>query len=300
MDGRRLRTASGTAVTEFLLVALPLLAMGLGAFDVARWHLARQTLSHALLEAGRAGAVHHGDPLAIQATLQRALAPLQDAHNARALRTRYGLPAWRIEVLGPTAAHFADFPGPPQHGMRTIRHSYQHEQHLRALARGHPEGRGPASGDTIFQANTLTLRVVYLHTPLAPGMRSLVRMTGQLAGTSNASAAAMRIAGVIPVQQSISVPMQSAPWEWAGGRPPTVITPPASAPAGVIAEPASGGAGALPPAACTGSACASSAPPAPGAGTSASPPVASPGLTPENDQLAQACAAALCCPPDTR
>lgn len=287
---------NGTAATEFLLVALPLLVMGLGAFDVARWHLVRQTVGHALLEAARAGAVSHADPQAIQGTLQRALQPLQGARHAMALQARYGLAPWHIEVVSPRAGHFNDFPGPPRLGMRTIRHSYQHEQHLRAIAAGRPLGRGPASDETVFQANTLVLRLTYLHTPLAPGMRPLLRLAGRLADAQSFGGQAMRAAGVVAMRQTVSVAMQSAPYEWPANahtalRPQHTSQPAAHQPAGMPASP--------PYAACTRPACgqSGSAQPMAGAGQHAAAPSTSSNAPPlsGDPDMGQACAAALCC-----
>src|SRR5690554_4785895 len=102
--GRRVR---GVAAAEFTLVAIPLLLAGLGALEVARWYLASQAVSLALLEGARAGAVAHASPRAISEAFDRGLLPLRAgaAPHPRA----QGLDPWQIQILSPHAGHFADF-----------------------------------------------------------------------------------------------------------------------------------------------------------------------------------------------
>src|SRR5690606_8982611 len=100
----------GMAAAEFMLIAIPLLLTGLGAYEAARWQLTRQAVSLALLEGARAGAVANGSPAAIQAALQRGLLPLAGGEGPRQARARqqaaaavtqatYGLPPWQVRVL---------------------------------------------------------------------------------------------------------------------------------------------------------------------------------------------------------
>src|SRR5690606_32670780 len=96
-------------------------------------------------------------------------------------------------------------------------HAYQDLQHQRALASGLPGGRGSASGDTIFGANTLSLRLHYLYVPLVPGMRALLRQLGETLPDAGFAAQAMRQAGALPIRQTVSVTMQSPAWDWRHG-----------------------------------------------------------------------------------
>src|SRR5690606_12121852 len=107
----------------------------------------------------------------------------------------------------------ADFPGPNSNGVRTINHAYQSLQHQRALNAGLPGGRGHTSGDTVFGANTLSLRLTYLHVPLVPGLRAMLRHLGSTLPDTGFAAQAMRDAGVLPIRQTVSLAMQSSPWE---------------------------------------------------------------------------------------
>lgn len=206
-------TMRGMAATEFLLVSIPLLLVGLGAFEAAHWHRTRQAAGFALLESARAGAVSHADPAAIEEAFRKALQPLGSSPP----RLPDGQPPWRIEILSPRAAHFIDFPGPDTNGMRTISHAYQDLQHRRAVSLGRPGGRGSLSGDTIFGANTLSLRLQYLHAPLVPGMRSLLRQLGASLPDAGFAAQSMRRTGALPILQTVAVTMQSSPWDWQHG-----------------------------------------------------------------------------------
>src|SRR5690606_8511734 len=72
---------------------------------------------------------------------------------------------------------------------------------------------GPKSGDTIFDANTLSLELTYLHRPLLPGLRSLLK-TLALARGSDGAGSAMAKAGLLPLRQHISLEMQSSAYQW--------------------------------------------------------------------------------------
>jgi hypothetical protein len=93
------------------------------------------------------------------------------------------LPRWQLEVLSPTRESFKDFADPAlSHLQRhpVIRNDYLAEQHQKYLALGWPSGRGPHSGQTIFQANTLVLRLTFMYPPAVPGVRLLVKVLGTL------------------------------------------------------------------------------------------------------------------------
>jgi len=212
------RPARGAAMLEFALAAPPLLLLGLLAAETAHWHLARQFAYVALLDAARAGATQHGRPQAIALAFEQALRPRHaspggDARTAqqhawRRIRSQAGLPAWRIEILQPSAdafrahaRHGLAVAGAP--GRRVISNDYQAEQHA---ARGAAPG-----GPTIFEANTLHARLVYLHRPLAPLTRALLRHTGRPAGSCAERA---RARGLLALQLELRIEMQSHPVDW--------------------------------------------------------------------------------------
>ncbi|ARP87291.1 TadE/TadG family type IV pilus assembly protein [Bordetella genomosp. 9] len=226
----------GAALAEFALAAVPLLFLGFLSVEAARWHATRQMLYVALLDAARAGATSHARPDVIERRFEHALLPLfhpAGAHGGAAARMRAafaditrqaGVLPWRIDVLSPSPAAFADFADsglrvPGASALRAIRNDYQAEQHARRRGQGWTDGRGPRSRQTIFDANTLRLRLHYVHPPLMPGMRALLRAIGTQRQTSgqgpeaHRNAAAAR-AGMLVVAMELSLPMQSHPVQW--------------------------------------------------------------------------------------
>lgn len=218
---------SGAGIVEFAIVAVPVLLLGLGAIESAQWLFTRQAVSLALLEAGRAGITQHASPEAMIDAFEHALLPLH-ASASRSLarnrlesalaqrRQRLGAAPWRIEILSPAEAAYRDFADPAllisrQSGRAAINNNYLHEQNLRHRATGRPEGRGPLSGVDIFQANTLALRLSYLHEPAVPGMKALLSMLGNSQGTYRQRAMA---AGYLPMVREMAFIMQSHPVSW--------------------------------------------------------------------------------------
>lgn len=217
----------GTSAVEFTLVAIPMLLVGLGAVELSRWFFVKQAISLALLEAGRAGIIDHARPTTIEEAFERGLLPLYPgtATQSAPQRLQQSLarrqeaskaPAWQIKVLSPHAAVFHDFASSQATvagaaGLAVIDNNYQAEQHQAYLKQGRPDGRGPISDATIFDANTLVLHLSYMHEPLVPGMRALMRL---LAYGSQGHAQAALAAGYLPMQQTLRLTMQSHPVAW--------------------------------------------------------------------------------------
>jgi hypothetical protein len=200
---------------------------GLMVIEVAQWHMTRQVLSVALLEAARVGATAHGNPGLIERTFENALVPLFQPTGAyphpqarmqatfRALTQRTKLLPWRIEVLQPADTAFADFTDttlqvPQARGRRIIRNDYQAEHHLYRQKMGWHQGRGPRSGLTIFDANTLHLRLTYLHQPLTPGARKILQWLGSIPQTHTETAQF----GLLKIVLNMTLTMQSHPVDW--------------------------------------------------------------------------------------
>jgi hypothetical protein len=231
-----------------LVVSLPVLLMaGLAVIEAAYWHVTRQVLNVALMEAARAGGTGHGYPPTMAVAFMKGLRPLPTS-KARWRRIRYdsGAPAWRIDILSPSPEAYADFgiQGLPvrqsvseggaqelgqqlMHGLWhdtsrgvsttdrlvAIRNDYQAEEHARRLQAGWPEGRGPRSGLTIFQANVLRLRLSYQLPPLTPITRAALRALAPGSGNGSLSAAAAR-AGNVLIVQDLAIEMQSHAAAW--------------------------------------------------------------------------------------
>lgn len=219
----------GQGAVEFLVAIVPVLLLGLGSIEAIHWYFARQAVSLALVQAARAATTQNADPAVLDSAFSEALLPLHAAHSHSASRARLqramdrrvrdtGLPAWQIRILSPSTADFQDFgshdPALPRFdGRAVIDNDYLDEQHQARLARGLPRGRGPITGRTILDANTLVLDLTWLHEPLLPGMRAVMR---QLApADARYGSLAMARGGYLPIRREVALVMQShaAAWE---------------------------------------------------------------------------------------
>ncbi|AVJ26850.1 TadE/TadG family type IV pilus assembly protein [Achromobacter spanius] len=224
-DLRCTRTQHGAAAIEFAVAGAIVLLLGLLCVDAARWHGARQMAHLALMEAARAGATSHGDPARLRAAFLQALLPLHSNANGPAgamerrdgamteLKTLTGAPPWRIEVLRPDEQSFREHARPglkvaAAPGLRAIDNGYQDLQHARRPPR--------PGGQDIFQANTLKLRLTYLHKPLLPPLRALLVMLGRQDGSYAGHALTK---GLLPIVVELEHEMHTHPVDWARKHP---------------------------------------------------------------------------------
>ncbi|WP_242702633.1 MULTISPECIES: TadE/TadG family type IV pilus assembly protein [Achromobacter] len=215
----------GAAAIEFAVAAALVLLLGLLAIEAARWQGVRQMAYLALMEASRAGATTHGDPVRMRTAFLQALLPLhadiQGQAGARrrqnaelaALTAISGTHPWRIEVLLPDEQSFReharpDLKLPVAQGLRVIDNSYQDLQHARRPPR--------PGGQSIFQANTLKLRLTYLHKPLLPPLRALLAVLGP---DINSYAGNAQAKGLLPLRMELETEMHSHPADWARRTP---------------------------------------------------------------------------------
>ncbi|OAE51268.1 pilus assembly protein TadE [Achromobacter mucicolens] len=222
---RTLRRQHGAAAIEFAVAGATVLLLGLLCIEAAQWHGARQMAHLALTEAARAGATGHGDPARIRAVFLRALLPLYAHADGQAgarrrldsvltgLKTLTGVEPWRIEVLLPDEQSFLEHghdglrvAAAP--GLRAIDNGYQDLQHARRPPR--------PGGQDIFMANTLRLRLTYLHKPLLPPLRALLALLGPQDGTYAGHALAK---GVLPIVVELEQEMHTHPADWSRKRP---------------------------------------------------------------------------------
>lgn len=222
---RALGRQRGAAALEFAVAGAIVLLLGLLSVEAARWHAARQMAHLALMEAARAGATTHADPARMKSAYLQALLPLYaDAQGPDgALRRQAAALAdiaaltetnpWRIEVLLPDEQSFREHGRPGLQvaaapGLRAIDNDYQDLQH----------GRRPPrpGGQDIFQANTLRLRLTYLHKPLLPPLRALLAVLGQRDDTYVGLA---RSKGLLPIMVELESEMHTHPVEWARKTP---------------------------------------------------------------------------------
>ena len=219
------RRQRGAAAIEFAVAGVLVLLLGLLCVEAAQWQGTRQMAHLALMQAARAGATGHGDPARMHTAFLQALLPLH-AHasglaGARQRRDRamadlrmlVGTEPWRIEVLLPDDQSFRE------HGhaglrvasapdLRAIDNGYQDLQHARRPPR--------PGGQDIFLANTLKLRLTYLHKPLLPPLRALLAMLGRQDGSYAGHALAK---GVLPIVVELEHDMHTHPVDWARRRP---------------------------------------------------------------------------------
>ena len=211
----------GLAMMEFLIIVLPLLFATMCSFEASRWYMAREAVSLALLEAGRAGSVNHARPQTIEDAFLAALSPLyapagafrspqeRMRHQQKQFEQNSGQLAWEIAITHPGVAEFADFmqkdlPIAIQTGNPAINNHYQRRQHEQ-----YPQGH--VSGGTIYDANTLQLQARYLYVPVVPGMQTLLRT---LFGAIDPSESPLATHGVLPISAAMTIEMQSHPVLW--------------------------------------------------------------------------------------
>lgn len=223
----RARPQAGAGMVEFSIVALPLLMLGLGSVEASHWFYTRQALSLALLDAGRAAITDHNRAARIITTFETSLRPLyakagpadttqrlQQALDSR--QSRMQDKPWQIEVLSPSASAYADFSDTglridDASGRPAINNHYLAEQDDRNRKKGWAHGQGPVSGQTIYDANTVVLRLSWLHEPRLPMMRPLLRTLGNTHGSYRQRGFAQ---GYLPMTRQITMLMQSHPVHW--------------------------------------------------------------------------------------
>lgn len=186
----RTRRQQGAVLIETSLILIPILfAAGL-AVELLHSNQLRHVATLALYQTGRVASTTQAMPETMLAAFRQAIAPLfagqgrkggtqTDTHSSEQLFSlRTGLPLWQVEIISPTPATFRDFADPAltrMQGRPVIRNSYMAQQHQKHMDAGWPGGRGPLSGQTVFQANTLTLRLTLLYSSTVPGARLIMK-----------------------------------------------------------------------------------------------------------------------------
>lgn len=210
----------------FLVVAMPILMLAFGGIETAHWMSLRQALSLTLMQTARVGITRKAEPRAIIQAFEDNL-PL--AYPGTATRRAPGQPGrndtrpWHIRILSPLPDAFLDHTDPALTTTHTtgapntagtlhIRNEGQARQHQANVARGWRDGRGPRSGRTIFEANTLALELYWPHRPILPGMRTLLRTLAPLA--QDARTRQLLAAGYLPFRRYVALAMQSHPQAW--------------------------------------------------------------------------------------
>lgn len=159
------RTEHGSSMIEFCVVGAALLMLANLMGELTYWHFTRQYAALALSEAVDQSTLHHGDESVTLWHLQTKLPHLN-------------IQASDLHTQGHLEALFKDFADPvlsQQYGQPTVRHDFLNAQYEQHLQKGWLGGRGPASGQTILQANTLQMVLRIRHRPYLLWFRSLMQ-----------------------------------------------------------------------------------------------------------------------------
>lgn len=183
----------GVAIIETCLVCIPLWLVCTLMLELTYSQSVRQIAQLALYEAARTGSVAGAHPEKIEQTFSEAILPLfvpagqqntpAERRDMRAQKffNATGLSLWHIETLNPDSAVYTDFADPVLSRISnrpTLRNDYLAEQHAAHIKKGWQEGRGPVSGQTVFNANTLRLELSLLYRPRTPGMALILKRLG--------------------------------------------------------------------------------------------------------------------------
>ena len=212
----------GSAVIEFLVSALPILLLGLGATETTRWYIHKQHIRFALDEAQRVATVTHAEPKQFTEAFEEAIKPLfapaglyastaarRDAYLS-SVSEKTAMPPWRISITSPNSTHFHDFKQndlviAQSSGFAAINNNYQLEQHQE-------KPLGLHSQETIYEANILSVKLIYPYKPIVPGVAALMK---QLSDSSNSKLKqAYYSNGYLPFELSAHMAMQSHPVLW--------------------------------------------------------------------------------------
>jgi hypothetical protein len=153
----------GSVLIQWCIAALPLLLLGSLAIEITHWHLTRMRLSLSVQQAVDHASLTGGTTEGIKAHLTKQL--------PRDLRLQ--LHGCLTEAVEPLMADFIDHRLSQKQGKALIRHDHVAQQHNDYRARGWPDGRGPRSGKTIFEANTLAVEVVASMQTRNPWLRQI-------------------------------------------------------------------------------------------------------------------------------
>lgn len=156
----------GSAMIEFCVAMLPIIMLGSLILEVAYWHTARQRLALAFSQAVDLATMHNGAKSVAWQHLKKN-------------RPELNIKAQDVNATADTTAlfyEFADSALSQQYGQPTIRHDFLMAQHEKFKSQGWSSGRGPRSGKTILEANTLSLTVTGWHKPYLPWLGAAMRL----------------------------------------------------------------------------------------------------------------------------
>jgi len=212
----RAHAQSGIAMVEFIVVGPMLTLIGLGILQYAMIFFAKNQVNHATFMAARAGTMDHANLATIRAEYVKALVPMYGggttpdqitASLAKADDDVNRENATRIRMLNPTAESFADWKEPKlavkynTGGKRVIPNANLNSK---------DQTVGPTSGQTIYDANLLKLRILHGYEPKIPVARSVfVAYLKAMDPGNDPEYTALVQAGRIPLTINVTMHMQS-------------------------------------------------------------------------------------------
>jgi uncharacterized membrane protein (UPF0127 family) len=166
----------GSAMIEFTVVGPIITMLGLSVLQYGSLFFARNQINHASFMAAREGAAAHADLDAVHAAYARALVPMygggQSASELAASLAKAsadlganGAGNVNIEMLNPTKESFADWNVP---ALQAALKTGSRRVIPNAGQAYNTKGPGPASGQTIQDANLIKLRITHGYQPKVP------------------------------------------------------------------------------------------------------------------------------------
>lgn len=239
------RPAYGASMTEFVVAAPVLLLIGLALLQYTLLFVARNQVNHAAFMATRSGSMQNATADSISTAYLRHLAPLYGGGSnaaevaqavARATADMQG--NYRIELINPGKASFDDFNDP---ALKEVLKTEARVIPNSSLALRNPAIIGRQSGQNIFDANLIKIRITHGYKPgvLLVGRVFAKALEAAQEASKNKDDFAARLiaAGRVPITTDITLHMNSPAIEWAdpvwisAGGPQANPKPPADPPA---------------------------------------------------------------------
>ncbi|HEX8886913.1 MAG TPA: OmpA family protein [Noviherbaspirillum sp.] len=231
-------------MTEFVVVAPVLLLIGLALLQYTLLFVAKNQVNHAAFMATRSGSMQNATAESISTSYLRHLAPLYGGGSnavevaqavARATADMQG--NYRIELINPSKASFDDFNEP---ALKEVLKTEARAIPNSSLALRNPAIIGKQSGQNIFDANLIKIRITHGYKPgvlLVGGIFTKALEAAQEASDNKDDFAGRLIAaGRVPITTDITLHMNSPAIEWAdpvwisAGGPQANPKPPADPP----------------------------------------------------------------------
>ena len=241
---RRAWLAHGASMTEFVVVAPVLLLIGLALLQYTLLFVAKNQVNHAAFMATRSGSMQNATAESISTAYLRHLAPLYGGGSNAAEVAQEVVRAtadmqgnYRIELINPSKASFDDFSDP---ALKEVLKTEARVIPNSSLALRNPAIIGKQSGQNIFDANLIKIRITHGYKPgvLLVGrvFAKAIEAAQEASDNKDDFAGRLIAAGRVPITTDITLHMNSPAIEWAdpvwisAGGPQANPKPPADPP----------------------------------------------------------------------